>query len=354
VNTGQVSVVALGFLYAAFACYPFLTLLQSGCLDIDTFIAFQGDFAGHILMRTNLLESHSASFFGIIYTLLPTLSFCALFQWVHRPTVAWRCTFVAGCVITTIMNLGTLQKQKALFFLLMLTLGMVELKVVRWKTFIAVALSAFCLLTAMQTWILTAANWDSMETISLLVFRMSTCYPYYINIYPAWEPYIGIDLGLNAVGLAEAPKDNLVVFNFMYPDLIYVQGAATAAAHVRAYAQGGAIFALLTTAVIPLFVTVAANLRKNLRSPLCFAFYMQLLVALYNLANTSLVDTFTSGYGLIWATIGLSSVWLLSSYLNSTKPHSDLQHREPIAGPTTHSAIHDAHSIPKHSSKFLP
>jgi hypothetical protein len=329
-NAGQVNIVAFAVVYAAFAIYPLLSLFQAGCLDIDTFLAFQGDFHGHIVMRTELFDSHSSSFFGIIYTLLPALSFCALFQWLHRHTVAWRCMTVLCCAFTCVLNLGTLQKSKALFFLLMLTFGMVELKMVRWKTFVTVALTCFLLFTAMQIWILTAENWSSTDTISLLVFRMSTCYPYYINIYPAWEPFIGVDLGLNAVGLAEVPKDNLVVFKIMYPDLVYAQGAAAAPAHVRAYAQGGMTLALVTTAVIALFVTVAAILRKNLRSPLCFAFYMQMLIALYNLANTSLVETMTSGYGLIWATIGLCSVWLVSWFLNPTKPHNDLQPREQV------------------------
>jgi hypothetical protein len=319
---GKVSLIALVVVFASASGYCCFALFQNGYLQIENWFRIEGDYQSQILMRTEILDSFQARFFGIIYNLLPGLTYCAVHQCVRRPSAAWYATLAGFSLVTATLSLATMQKSIVLLFLLMLAVGLVELKVLRWKTFAVAALGLFIALTAMQVWLLPW-EWRVIDTVKLIMFRLGSSYPYYLNIYPRWQPHLGVDLGLSLLGLASRPDNYRVVNDFMYPSITWVQGAATAPAHVCAYAEGGPVYALLMSPFIALFVTAASLLRQDLRSPFRFAFYMQMLISLYNLANMSLVDTLFSSYGMMWTALGLVPIWLLAKFFDRHKLESN-------------------------------
>jgi hypothetical protein len=105
-------------------------------------------------------------------------------------------------------------------------------------------------------------------------------------------------------------NDNVRVFQYMYPQVLWVQGAAAAPAHVRAFAQGGftaAIFVLLLTGVL---IALIGRLKNVSDRPLLFGLYIQGLICLYFLTQTSLRGAFIESYGLKYACFALGMLWV--------------------------------------------
>jgi hypothetical protein len=91
----------------------------------------------------------------------------------------------------------------------------------------------------------------------------------------------------------------------MYPQVTWAQGAAPAAAHVRAYSQAGMPFALVNLAIVGIVIKAAGGLRSRIHGPISFALYLQLLIFLYFVTQTSLREAIISCYGIFWAVIAL-------------------------------------------------
>lgn len=222
--------------------------------------------------------------------------------------------YVGLFAIAAVTCIALVSKALILLLLVFTAIALVELGVVSWRLVGIASGSAFVLLAVLQSFY-TGDAVSMLDTTRLVVFRMAVSFPYYIASYPSVLPYVGIDFGLGIVGMGRSPQDNLDVFNLMYPSVHYVQGAVAAPAHLRALAQAGPWFAVVTTALIGVTLWGVGRLRRAVRGPISFAIYIQSLVTLYYLTQVSLPEAFESSYGLIWAVACLAPVRLLNEAL---------------------------------------
>ncbi len=304
----------LGFLavYCTWAGYCLTKLYVTGQIGtIFKWHSLQSDYVSMIIQRTEMAAMLGSVFFGLVYITLPMLSFYALYCCVREPGLVWKVIFCFSALTTAVISLSLMQKGPVLLFLVFIGIGLVELKVIHPRSLGIVGAALVVLLTTLQRFM--AETWSYEQTFNLIVFRMAHSYPYYVSIYPDILPYFGIDFGLHLIGMGEIASDNNVVFDYMYPSVTWVQGAAPGPAHVRAYGQGGLLFSLVTLALIGLGIKMAGVLRRYIAGPLSFALYMASLVSLYFLTQTSAREALLSCYGICWAMPGIAPLWLLSS-----------------------------------------
>ncbi len=112
--------------------------------------------------------------------------------------------------------MALMQKSPVLLYLVFVGIACVELKVVRWQALGGVAAGLIIVLTTLQSFMLD--DWNYFRSFSLLTFRMAQSFPYYMSVYPELLEYAGVDLGLHLFGIGEVARDNLDVFNYMYPE----------------------------------------------------------------------------------------------------------------------------------------
>lgn len=297
--------------YGMWAGYCLAKLYVTG--QIGTIFKWQshrGDYVSMILQRTEMAGMLGSVFFGLVYITLPMLSFYALYCAVRLPGYTWKVIFCGSAFTTAVISLSLMQKGPVLLFFVFIGIGLVELKVIKPRSLAIVGAGLVFLLTTLQRFM--ADTWSYEQTFNLIVFRMAHSFPYYVNVYPDMLPYFGIDLGLHLIGMGEIASDNNVVFDYMYPNVDWVQGAAPGPAHVRAYGQGGLLFAFVTLAFIGLGIKMAGVLRRYIGGPLSFSLYMASLVCMYFLTQTSAREALLSCYGICWAMPGIVPLWLLS------------------------------------------
>jgi hypothetical protein len=313
VRVGQaagVQLVPFLLVFGGFSGYCFLLLYQNGYLyNLDVANTLNGDYFALMILRNDMFTVLRNHFFGFVYITLPTLSMVALYQAVRQPGWAWLWAFLFTVLVTAILCLVIIQKSLITLYVVCLGIGLLELKVIRLRTLAIFFAGAFVLLTLLQS--IAVEDWSIGQSVDLVIYRLACSYPYYLVLYPDAIPHFGIDFGFHYLGLVDPPQDNVAVFNYMYPTVNWIQGAVAAPAHVRAYAQAGVLFSLLTLASFGVFIKLVGDLHRNIRGPLSFGMYIQSLVFLYYLTQISLVDAVLSSYGIVWAVVGLSPLWVL-------------------------------------------
>lgn len=297
--------------FGLFAGYCFGKLALQGQLgSIFMWFTLKSDFLSMMLLRENLMQNLGSIFFGLVYITLPMLSFCALYRLIETRKATWLATFGLLSGSNVLLCMALMQKSPVLLYMVFVGIACVELKLVRWQALGGVAGAFLVILTTLQSFMLE--DWDYFRSINLLTFRMAQSFPYYMSVYPDVIDYAGIDLGLHLFGIGEVARDNLDVFNYMYPDVTWVQGAAPGPSHLRAYAQGGIPFAMLTLVLIGMCLKAVVALRKSIDGPASFAIYISSLVFLYYLTQTSLRESVLSCYGIFWAVVGLVPLMLFN------------------------------------------
>ena len=305
----RLSPLALCCVYAIFAGYCVVQLSMHGLLfNVLLWFSLQGDYLTMILRRQEAFESLGSAFFGIAYITLPTLSFCALYQYRQLRTLSWQLRFFATAASTLLINMELMQKSPSLLFLTFTGIGSIELKTLKLRSLVYMLAGLVCGVTLLQA--LFIDQWAWWNSIQLLIFRMASSFPFYVNIYPNVLPYSGIESGLHLVGLGEPAIDCFDVFNCMYPSVTWIQGAAPGPAHMRAYSQAGLPYALGTLVLIGFVIKGIGALRVRNAGPISFAIYLQSLAFLYYLTQTSLRESIISCYGIFWAIVGLIPIAL--------------------------------------------
>lgn len=295
--------------FGAFSGYCWFTLWNNGYLGAVYFWQdFKGDALTLLSLRSEMFGSLPGKFFGLVYMTLPALSHCALHQAVRTRHWLWKACFAAAFLAVVYLSLAVIQKSLLLVYMVFLGLHLVELRALRLRSLAINFLAVIVLLTVLQSYFLD--DWQLLHSAKLLVFRVGVSLPYYLDVYPALEPYLGVDVGLSYLGLAQPPRDNLDVFNYMYPSVTWIQGSAAAPAHVRSYAQGGLPLSLLTMLLAGLAICQVARLQRRVAGPLSFTLYIQLLVTLYYLTQVSLIDALLTSYGLVWSLAAVGALWL--------------------------------------------
>ncbi len=283
------------------AGYCLFAMYVRGFLTPSSLIQAQGDYVTSIRLREQIFNSMGRTFFGLLYMALPTLAHFALYKALRMNSLAWRVLFLSVSAIFSFLVLLTFQKSLLLLFLLSLAIGLVALgRVRRWILAVA-SLAAFLLLNAIQIFVLR--DWQALQSLYLVIFRMANSFPFYVNLYPRILPHTGIDLGLDIFGLAPKPNEVEAVFNYMYPGITWAQGAAPAPAHLAAYAQAGIWFVIATLAFIGWYLSLVARLEPD--TPVRYVLFVQGLVGAYYLTQIAVRGFLTTSYGLIWVLIPL-------------------------------------------------
>lgn len=269
-----------------------------------------GDYISMIQVRSDMATSLTSVFFGIVYSALPAFSQYALYQAVKTRSTSWRLALAFTIAATILLCMTLVQKSIVLVYLLFLGAGLVHLKVLRPRSLLAFLAVLLILLTGLQ--LLFLEEWDVFRSVNLVVFRLASSFPFYVNAYPRLLPHGGIDFGLHLIGVGDRIRDNVDIFDRMYPGVTWAEGAAAAAAHVKAYAQAGLWYSVVTLILVGMITAWIARLRPLLRGPIGHTLYLQALVFLYYCTQTSLRESIVSCYGFFWTTIALVSIILVS------------------------------------------
>jgi hypothetical protein len=297
--------------------YSLMLLATKGYLG-NIRLAFSGvlDFQATILLRHQMMDAMTGRgiyYYEIAYVSLPTLSWIALYRALQSGSNKWRMLFCFQFMVIVFLLLSSMQKAPLLIYLIGVAIAlayMVKLKVYRLAMLGVISLS---LLTFMQSYY--EDDWTALMSVFHSVFRLSSSFIYYVTVYPQHEAYQPVNYGLGLLGVGVSMRDNLVVFDYMYPSVFWTQGAAAGASHLRAYSQGGIIWASLATVIVWLLIRLLGRLRKSLSGPIGFAFLVQSGVTLYHLTQTSLRGAVLESYGLLWGVIPLVALVVLSSIL---------------------------------------
>jgi hypothetical protein len=310
-----------GFLavFAIFAGYCLLNLFRNGYgFSIAMWFQSEGDFVAMMAHRAALGAVLGSLFFGFAYITLPTLAQTAIFQFARIRSSIWMLLAVMAVAIMLFIDLSLMQKSHAMLHLLIIAVGMAELRFLRWKLVAIIIGGLFSVLTFLMS--LMLENWDSFQTLRLIVFRMSHAYPYYLTIFPDIESFRGIDFGLHLLGIGSAPDQTWRVFTYMYPGYFEFEGACPAPANVDAYAQAGLGYAIVVSLGIGVLVRWSAELRMRIQGPVGFALYMQSLMALYYVSQTSLRESVVSCYGIFYAFLAIIPLLALRSGRREGQP----------------------------------
>lgn len=289
---------SFSILLTVLAGYCVLTMYAKGFLRLGNITEVQGDYTAAMLLRAQVFGSLGTFFFSQIYVGLPALSHFALFKAFQTRKLAWKILFIIPAGTTILLILLTVQKGTLLVYFLSLGLGLLVMKRIRIKAGIILGGVAFLFMNAFQIFIL--GDWGALQSLYLIIFRMANSFPYYVNLFPRVLPYTGVDFGLNMLGLAPGHSENLQVFNYMFSNIYWTQGAAPAPAHVVAYAQAGIWFSSLTLLFIATYLVWLSRLKKITDSPFGYVFFLQGTMGAYYLTQISIPDFIFTSYGLIW------------------------------------------------------
>lgn len=298
---------AVLLVFLVFSAYCFWRITAGGYgVALGSWFDSRGDYMAMILLRSEIMAGLGRVFFGLVYISLPALSFAALYQCMRLRTVGWQGVFVFTCAVNAILCLATMMKGQLLIYLLFLAVGLFEIGTIRPRTLLLLLAGVVASLTMLQTFFIE--QWTIADSATLIVFRMASSFPYYLSLYPDVLPFGGIDVGLHLFGIGQPANDAVDMFAFMYPTIDWVAGAAPAPAHVRAYAEAGVPYSLLVTIVAGAVVAFAASLRRRVGGAISFAFYLESLVMLYYLTQTSLRESIISCYGFFWTVVALAAL----------------------------------------------
>jgi hypothetical protein len=285
--------------FGLLAGYCVYRLAQHGHLfAILTWQSAKSDYVGLIAARYDMFDTLGSAFFGITYVGLPTLSFVALHQAVQTRQRVWAVLTCLAVGTVAFLSISLIQKSPLVLYFAFLGIALFDLKVVTLRSIALVGALILICLTALQS--LMLEDWGIDRTVNLVIFRMAQSFPYYLNVFPDLVPFSGIETGLHLIGIGKAADDNNVVFNVMYPSVVWTQGSAPGPAHLRAYSQAGLWYAAVTLIVVGLAFKGIQVLYRKRESPLAFALYMGLFIHLYYVTQTSLREAVVSCYGYFW------------------------------------------------------
>lgn len=279
-----------------------------------------GNYSGIVDSRLQLFDSLNARAFGLIYSALPALCHVALFNAKQSGKKAWLTLFGVSSTIAGVYLAGTFQLAPLAVFGVALVasaeqLGYIELGGRRLVIVAAGLLAVTLLVNAVKS-----GEFEIEAAVMALIFRMPMAFPFYVTAFPDSIPFIGIDWTGPMLGRGVDPGTSFSMAQFVYPRSP-IGSAMTAPAHVEAYAQGGVLYAMTTIVVIALFIAGVARVRQLARrSAIWHAFYIQSLVMLYYLTQTSLRGVIWDSYGLYWSALSLGGLAILSLKTQPSRP----------------------------------
>lgn len=149
-----------------------------------------------------------------------------------------------------------------------------------------------------------------LYTLLAPLTRTSICAVVYPVIFPRWQPYYRLDVGLDVLGWGHMPDDNLVVYRYLWPE--HDHGSVAAPFHVVLYSQGGLAPALIGSALVGIVLALSWSLvatasRPGVPGSLLAAIILTFAVFL---AVDSLRNSLVVTYGMIWGAVATLALWL--------------------------------------------
>jgi len=144
------------------------------------------------------------------------------------------------------------------------------------------------------------------------ITRTSAPTLYYPIVYPREQPFHGIDVGQDVLGIGTASNDNLVVWHAMNPTL---EGTSTAPYQFNLYSQAGLAYALLGSVAIGYVLGLAWRMASAL--PAIWSALgrsLAILLGVY-LAIDSARNDVLAAYGVGWAVAFLVALAFLTRFV---------------------------------------
>jgi hypothetical protein len=317
----QVSLPAVALVGAVMITYCVLNLAQHGYLGIGLLSADNvGFYRENIQLRAAMAQELGAMHFGLVYMGLPAVCVTSLVRAVETRRASWWGLFGLLSIGAVMMYMTTLTKSNLLIFIIALGVAAYTLRMIRVRGIVVAAGLALLLLSVQEALLAGGGLLEFAATASNVVLRLSSAIPFYVEVLPQQEAFVGIDYGLGWFGIGPEVGPNILVFNYMFPSITWVQGAAPAAAHISAYAQAGLWFSLLTMVLVGVVIAFFGALGKAARSALARSAFVGGGVLCYYATQTDFVGTFNHSYGYKWWLLGLFAIsgvefvlrWLLS------------------------------------------
>jgi hypothetical protein len=328
----RVSQPAVLLVAAVAVGYCLFNLARNGYLGTSLLGAQNaGFYRENIQLRSAMAASLGDVHFAIVYMILPSLCITSLIYALRTRRASWWLMFGVLSAAAVFMYMTTLTKSNLIIFVTGVGVTAFMLGAIRARGVVLAAVGALVLLMAQEAFLAGRGLLELAAAVSNLVLRLSSAIPFYVEVFPAQEPYVGIDYGLTWFGIGPKASPNLVVFNYMFPDITWVQGAAPAAAHISGYAQAGLWFSLLTMVLVGALIAFLGSLGRAAHAPLARAAFVGGTLMCYYNTQADFVGSFNYSYGFKWWLLGLLAVvtaeWGLRWLLGVPCP--------PVAKPST-------------------
>jgi hypothetical protein len=305
----QPSVLAVALVGTAFIGYCFLNLANHGYLGVSLLGSENvGLYRENIQLRAEMGRTLGEIHFGFVYMAIPALCMLSFLRAHETGRPAWWLLFLCLTGGLTLLYMATLTKSNLIVFLVGLGATAYLIGKIRVRGTAIVALAGIMVLTVLDSLLTGTGLLEIAATLSNIIFRLSSAIPFYVEVYPEQQAFVGIDYGLQWFGIGPDSPANLVVFNYMYPDLTWVQGAAPAASHVVAYAQAGVWWSVVTMMLMGALIAFIGGLGRAAKSALARAAFIGGAVSCYYISQTDFVGTFNHAYGLKWWLLGVFAV----------------------------------------------
>ena len=297
----RVELLAASLVGVVLCAYCFINLGVRGYLGVSLLNSeLIGMYRENIGLRTELFEELGTVHFAAIYMGIPAVAIVALCNAVRTRQLRWWSLFLLLSLALVFLYAATLTKSNIIIYGIEVVVAAQILGILRKRGLIVAVLVGVGVLTALSGLLAGSASLNLAVTGYNILFREASDVPFYLAVFPEQLPFVGIDVGLAALGIGPAVPSNQMVANFMFPHETWVQGAAPAAAHVMAYAQAGYPMALITMVLMGLWIAIAGQMRRWVGNPIRFSAFIGASTTCYYLSQGDLVGAFNVSYGFKW------------------------------------------------------
>jgi hypothetical protein len=303
---------AVRMMFVLSAAYCLFRLSASGMLGHTLVTTADTDYMSLISLRTSLAGSLGALFFGNIYIVLPMLVAATAWQYIGQRKMIDLIMLIFMSAVALFFYLSIFAKSQIIIFLIFIVVAVALRQRLTWRTigsFGLVALAALSLLGYLQD---ATDPLSILDDIWLVIFRVAVSGPYFVTLYPEVLPHAGLDLGLQFFGIGPGSATNVVVMNYMYPTLNFVQGTASAPSQIVAYAEGGWPFVLVVMVLTVVTLVTVTLASRRISTPLQAGLFAAACVFLYYTTQGGFFAALTVSYGFVWALFGYAACRIIA------------------------------------------
>jgi hypothetical protein len=314
----HVDILPAALLGFALVAYCIFNLAQKGYLGVSLISGeLTGQYRLNIKLRSDMFNVLGTLHFACIYAGIPAIAMVAFHQAVHQRSRHWLMLFAALSLALCFLYVSTLTKSNILIYGIEIAAAAQVVGLLRLRGALFAAAAGTMVLTGLSSLLSGTDPLDVLLTGYNILFREASNVPFYLAVFPNQISFVGLDLGLGGFGIGPTLPTNEIVSNFMWPKDTWVQGAAPAAAHVMAYAEGGYWWAAVTMAIVGVWIGCTGALRKTVRNPITFSGFIGAIAVCYYMSQSNVVGAFNVGYGYRWWLAALIALMGLQRLLES-------------------------------------